>query len=508
MFPSTVVSPADSPSLLISGHNNRKIGKVVTKGEWAGMPIYTLTLEERATCPSTCFMYSKCYGNAMHMARRHKHGPELEAYLKAELIDLADEHPDGFIVRLHVLGDFYSVEYVRFWQRMLGQLPQLRIFGYTARSIGTADGIGSAIAVLNGAYTSRSFIRFSSDKYRPMGATVITRMPESSVVPEGVVCPAETSDTDCCATCGLCWSPAMKQKTIVFVAHGLGASTAKAVAREVAKPDKDGMRQIRGLAMTAQKPSPPSGNIIGFEMIDPKSLWVDEKYQRRLAAKGVKLIQKIAVDWDWRKFNPPTVVMAEDGKMHVIDGQHTAIAAVTRGDLDKIPVKLVGASTLQERAATFVGINSDRTAVTPVQLFYAEIAAGDAKAVAAKKMCDEAGVTVLRFAPPRGEFSVGETFAVATMRRLRDKQGHVLGVRILKMLVDAGIAPINDWAVGAVILLLTSPKFKPQVGDDDLKKYLAAHGKQLPMRAGLRNAETGERLPMAAANIIWKALTK
>lgn len=50
IFPSTVVAPADSPRLLVSGTNQRKIGRIVSKGRWKGFPLYTLTLEERATC--------------------------------------------------------------------------------------------------------------------------------------------------------------------------------------------------------------------------------------------------------------------------------------------------------------------------------------------------------------------------------------------------------------------------------------------------------------------------
>lgn len=42
------------PRVLKDGHNNRKIGRLVTKGRWRGMRIFTLTLEERPTCPTGC----------------------------------------------------------------------------------------------------------------------------------------------------------------------------------------------------------------------------------------------------------------------------------------------------------------------------------------------------------------------------------------------------------------------------------------------------------------------
>jgi hypothetical protein len=116
MFPSRVTEEHDR--LLKSGQNQRKLGSHVSKGRWAGMPIFTLTLEERATCPRSCQHWNDCYGNHMHWPKRHAHGPELEGKLALELAVLAAKYPAGFVVRLHILGDFYSSEYVRRWYRL------------------------------------------------------------------------------------------------------------------------------------------------------------------------------------------------------------------------------------------------------------------------------------------------------------------------------------------------------------------------------------------------------
>lgn len=208
MFRGTVVTAADSPRLLVSGHNNRKIGKRVLKGPWAGMPIYTLTLTERATCPDYCHLRSVCYGNAMHLARRHQVGPKFEARLEREVASLADEQPQGFVVRLHVLGDFYSVGYVELWRRMLGRHRALHVYGYTGRDLRN-DRIGTAIGALDADFPDRCFIRFSSAEGGFMGATVIDYMPSTARVEQGIVCPAETQAAQCCATCGLCWAEAL-----------------------------------------------------------------------------------------------------------------------------------------------------------------------------------------------------------------------------------------------------------------------------------------------------------
>lgn len=198
IFPSRVFAPDEIGRLLKSGHNSRKIGKEVRKGARRGWPIYTLTLEERATCPRSCNVWGECYGNSMQAAERLTPGPGLEEALAHELADLQRNHPAGFMVRLHVLGDFYSAGYVEFWRRALDDFPALHIFGFTARLPGTE--IGDALWELAEARWDRFAIRFS-------GAGLPTKSSEiweSSTDSHAVLCPAQTGSTDCCATCMLC----------------------------------------------------------------------------------------------------------------------------------------------------------------------------------------------------------------------------------------------------------------------------------------------------------------
>jgi hypothetical protein len=216
LFPGTVVDVADSPRVLVSGINSRKLGAMVTKGKWAGMPIYHLTLTERATCPRSCAVYTSCFGNGMHQARRHRHGPELEFRLMEELRALGLRHRQGFVVRLHTLGDFYSVDYVRFWEKAILNLPVLHVFGYTAWGKDTA--IGRELAAFARAHWGRFAIRQSGAAGQKRGAHTIWRHPEGRVVAEGVVCPAELDSRRCCGSCSLCW--AAPDIPIVFVAHG------------------------------------------------------------------------------------------------------------------------------------------------------------------------------------------------------------------------------------------------------------------------------------------------
>jgi hypothetical protein len=123
----TVQAIADDMLVLKPGSNQWKLGGEILKGDWRGFPVYALTLEERATCPKTCQHWRSCYGNRMHRAHRMPHGTELERRLEIEIAQHAEEHPNGFAVRLHVLGDFYSVEYVELWRKLLERHPVLEI---------------------------------------------------------------------------------------------------------------------------------------------------------------------------------------------------------------------------------------------------------------------------------------------------------------------------------------------------------------------------------------------
>ena len=217
LFAKSVVYAEESPRLLVSGFNQRKVGKTVTKGAWKGMPIYTLTLEERATCPTSCKQWLSCYGNNMHWSRRHRLDEDLIVHLWIELAEKARDHPDGF-VRAHILGDFGSPDnpelalaYVAMWREALAELPQLRMFSYTAHD---PDGeIGSKILALNYEFAERCRVRFSGLDIGAHGAVVVESLAES----RHVVCPAQTDATDCCATCALCWS---MDRTIEFLRHG------------------------------------------------------------------------------------------------------------------------------------------------------------------------------------------------------------------------------------------------------------------------------------------------
>lgn len=198
VFPHRVKTVTEVKRVLQSVANNSKLGNsvpVVAKGKWRGMAAFTLTLEERKTCPSSCQMWADCYGNNVRFATRVSSDdmPALQAQIEQELKSLLRTY-GRVLIRLHVLGDFASEEYAEFWRRLVLEHRGLHIFGFTQRPRDSE--IGRAVQAINDAAPERVWVRFSNAG-GPMSA---------NVEGEGIPCPEQTGKTDSCMTCGLCWS--------------------------------------------------------------------------------------------------------------------------------------------------------------------------------------------------------------------------------------------------------------------------------------------------------------
>lgn len=215
-YPRSVKAPGELPRVLVSGLNNVKIGRDVRKGAFRGYWIYTLSLEERASCPRTCHHWATCYGNNMPYAKRvsHEDPHALQAALWGELRELTSVRGRrGVMVRLHALGDFFSPAYVQFWGGALEALPTLAIYGYTAWAPDSP--IGRAVADLKAVYGDRFAIRWSNGAGGEDCALPVSRVSQAVAV-GAIVCPEQTGKTLACATCALCWGT---RRNIAFLEH-------------------------------------------------------------------------------------------------------------------------------------------------------------------------------------------------------------------------------------------------------------------------------------------------
>lgn len=235
-----------------------------------------------------------------------------------------------------------------------------------------------------------------------------------------------------------------------------------------------------------------------FRWVLPRELLVDEAYQRELSRGSIELIRKIVAGWDWNRFKPPVVAETSEG-LEVIDGQHTAIAAASHPAVEKIPVMVVSAAEVADRAKAFVGHNRDRLVLSQVAIHYANVAAGDEDALTVQQVCDRAGVKMLRYPPGNGEFKPGETLAIAAIRALVNRRGAMKARVVLQVLAEAHCAPVRADGVKAVDTLLSDPEYKGQVEAADITSAMLRLGP---------DAEREAKVFAAAHNVpVWRGLT-
>jgi hypothetical protein len=239
-----------------------------------------------------------------------------------------------------------------------------------------------------------------------------------------------------------------------------------------------------------------------LRIIDPTTLHVDDSYQRGLSERSIKLIRKIVSEWDWTAFKPPVCVEVE-GRLEVIDGQHTAIGAVTHGGIPELPVLVVKAASHETRASAFVRHNRDRIQVTATQLHNAMVAAGDDDAVTVAQVCDRAGVKILRNPPPMARFKPGETLAISTIKSLVNRR-HAAGARkVLDVCRSTNAAPVPAHMIKAVEHLMYAKEYADEIDAERIALTISAKGESLDNEAKRFSAERKVPFWRAYASVIF-----
>jgi hypothetical protein len=231
----------------------------------------------------------------------------------------------------------------------------------------------------------------------------------------------------------------------------------------------------------------------------PATLFVDPLYQRSIGERGLKQIRRIIEAWDWNKFKPPACSYSiHQGQtvLKVFDGQHTAIAAASHPAIKEIPVMIHEAKETAQQAAAFVGQNTNRLAVTALQLHQAALVAGDEDALTVAQVCERAGVRILRFSTKN--FSPGDTVAIQAINSLVDKRGAMKARIILEVLVKAGMAPIVAPQIRAVETLLTDPEYSSDVTPENITAAITG--------SWLIDSDAAKQLQIAHKWPFWKAL--
>ena len=201
---------------ILKPSTNKKLGKKVLKGKYKDYKFFTLTHVERETCPKDCIHWSDCYGNNMPFAHRISHENQnlLQKRIFNELLNSTNQL---LLIRLHVLGDFFNVEYVKFWSIMLNTFKNIALYGYTANNINSKIELSRDIAkeIIKLNYSKHSHIRFSNDLTNSFSANSYDIV--KPIKGKSILCPVQENKTANCGTCGLCWN--QKSQSIIFKTH-------------------------------------------------------------------------------------------------------------------------------------------------------------------------------------------------------------------------------------------------------------------------------------------------
>jgi hypothetical protein len=250
------------------------------------------------------------------------------------------------------------------------------------------------------------------------------------------------------------------------------------------------LRQVKPIPLDKVEKRLPAGPRPRLEWVKPTSLFVDQTYQRGLSKESYKLIEKVAANFAWARMKPPIVVEIAGGGLHVIDGQHTAIAAASIG-LEEIPVIVVVAPTLQGRAASFVGHNTDRLRVDPITVFRALLAAEDPDAMDVANVCKRAGVRIRNF-NKSSVIAEGDTMAIGTIRTLIKRIGVRKARVVLEALKNGQRGPISSHEITAADKCLHV--LRPDSNLEQLGAVILAGDEKMVLDARLR--ATRERRPV------------
>lgn len=127
----------------------------------------------------------------------------------------------------------------------------------------------------------------------------------------------------------------------------------------------------------------------------------------------------LAENWDHHLFTHPRLAAKDGGRFDVIDGQHTVLAAETRGHAELPCLVLVGVDQ-QRSAAIFSDLNTNRKRLTPFDVYKADLEAGREWALSLEALAIKYDLRIGRGAGPYFLQAVGQCKAIIQSGWLAD----------------------------------------------------------------------------------------
>ena len=152
-----------------------------------------------------------------------------------------------------------------------------------------------------------------------------------------------------------------------------------------------------------------------MEWLAVADLHLDASYQRDIKTRAAaKVIDRIARDFSWAKFQCLTVAKRPSGKCFVVDGQHR-LMVVRRLHIASVPCVVFDVASSRAEAQMFSDINRVRRTVSALDLHKAAVAAGDDAALLIEAVLARADMQVA----PHSNFTAWQPSHVSALGALR-----------------------------------------------------------------------------------------
>lgn len=227
---------------------------------------------------------------------------------------------------------------------------------------------------------------------------------------------------------------------------------------------------------------------------------VDHNYQREIKPH---VVAKILRKFSWSHFGCVSLAEQDDGTYTVLDGQHRLAAAVAHPRINEIPASVIRASGVVEEATIFLGVNTNRTAVTTVERYWAGIEAGDAALIRVRDVLTRAGCEVVPVPGPTTKSNL--TNAVSAIQRAIDRYGDRAVINACTILKNAWLGDKSALAGTVISALARLSRANPALSIERMTDLLRAKG-----RANLSaDAENMRKISGGAAEVaLAKALVE
>lgn len=227
---------------------------------------------------------------------------------------------------------------------------------------------------------------------------------------------------------------------------------------------------------------------------------VDHNYQREIKPN---IVAKILRKFSWSHFGCVSLAEQADGTFTVLDGQHRLAAAIAHPRISEIPASVIRASGVSEEATIFLGVNTNRTAVTTVERYWAGIEAGDAGLIRVRDILARAGCEVVPTPGPASKSNM--TNAVSAIQRSIDRFGERAVVTACIICKGAWQGDKSALAGTVISALARLSRANPSMSSERMTELLRAKG-----RANLSaDAENMRKISGGAAEVaLAKALVE